>query len=225
MTLAHVPGISLRKFRKPIRVTSFLNGLVVLADALRRGAVIAANVKPDLDGLLQRTASGDRDAFADLYDAISGAVFGTARSIVRDYSMAEEIAHDVLLEVWTKADRWDRNRGTAATWIMIMTRRRAIDRVRSEQSARDRIETVGASTHQPDTDVVADTVMERSQEREVVQLLDGLTELQREALQLAFYEHKTHAEISKLLGVPLGTIKSRIRDGLVSLERSLGQPI
>ncbi|MBT8249447.1 MAG: sigma-70 family RNA polymerase sigma factor [Acidimicrobiia bacterium] len=197
---------------------------MVLTYALQGGAVIAANVKPDLDGLLQRTAHGDRDAFADLYDAISGAVFGTARSIVRDYSMAEEIAHDVLLEIWTKADRWDRNRGTAATWIMIMTRRRAIDRVRSEQSARDRIETVGASSHNPDTDVVSDTVIDRSQEQEVVRLLGGLTELQREAVQLAFYEHKTHAEISKLLGVPLGTIKSRIRDGLMSLEHSLGQP-
>ncbi len=223
MTITCALRWSPRQSPIPSRVISLVRSLMTPAYLGERGAAIAANVKPDLDGLLRRTATGDREAFTDLYDAISGPVFGTVRGIVRDHSIAEEVAHDVLLEIWTKAESWDRSRGSAVTWIMVMARRRAIDRVRSEQSARTRVESVAASSHEPDVDVVADAVIDRSQDQQIARSLGSLTELQREAVHMAFYENRTQAEISNILGVPLGTIKSRIRDGLLRLETALGE--
>lgn len=196
----------------------------VLSVPRRRGEFIGRHGDHTrrLDELMARVAAGDRSAFDDLYDLISGPVFGTAVKIARNRAIAEEIAHDVLTEVWRKSTDWQPERGSAATWILTITRRRAIDRVRREQASFDRTMRVGASSGDRDYDDVSETVIERSEQAEVTGLLDSLSELQREAIGLAFYDGRTQREIAQLLGIPLGTVKTRIRDGLGALRRQMG---
>lgn len=171
-----------------------------------------------LDRLLMRSAGGDHSAFTRLYDESIGSVLGLARAVVRDRARAEEIAHDVMLEVWAKADQFDPARGTAKAWIATITRRRAIDVVRSEQASRNRQEKVGLASVLPnDGDPVADAVADRADQERVRSALDGLTELQRQAIEMAYFEDMTYREVAEQLELPLGTVKTRMRDGLMRL--------
>lgn len=174
-----------------------------------------------LDELLLAVAGGDRDAFSDLYDEIAGTVFGLAKKVVVDPSRAQEIAQDVLLEVWRKAGDFDPGRGSAITWIAVMTRRRAIDVVRSSESSRQREEKVTADPGD-DPDPVSDVVVSLDERRQVRRAMDSLTDLQREALELAFFNGLSHREVAAELGAPLGTVKTRIRDGLLKLSAEMG---
>ena len=187
------------------------------------GAASAELSDPDL--LLARVAHGDRDAYADLYDLVAPAVYGLARRVVVDPSMAEEVTQEVLLAVWSQAASFDRSRGSARSWILMMAHRRAVDVVRSEQSSRNRVERVAAaSTERPYDDVsdsVVERIFERGQARELERALRTLTELQRSALELAYYKGFTYREVAGILGVPLGTAKTRIRDGLRRLADQL----
>ncbi len=176
----------------------------------------------DLDALLGRVGQGDRTAFAQLYDAVSGAVFGTIRKTLRDEAMSEEVTQDVLLEVWRKAPSWDPDRGKATTWILTIAHRRAVDRVRSEQASRERTEKVGIASRTVAFDATADEVTDRDEQDRVRHALGGLTDLQREAIELAYYDGYTYREVAEKLDVPLGTIKTRMRDGLLRLRETLG---
>ena len=174
-----------------------------------------------LEGLLVAIAAGDREAFSDLYDEVSGTVFGLAKKVVVDPSRAQEIAQDVLLEVWRKAGDFDPARGSAMTWIAVMTRRRAIDVVRSSESSRAREELVGVQGG-ADPDPVSDDVVSLDEHRQVRKAMNALTDLQREALELAFFNDLTHRQVAEELGAPLGTVKTRIRDGLLKLSAAMG---
>jgi RNA polymerase sigma-70 factor, ECF subfamily len=176
----------------------------------------------DVDTLLERVARGDRIAFAQLYDRVSGALYGLIRQVLRDPAQSEEVTQEVLLEIWRTAPRFDANRGSARAWMMTMAHRRAVDRVRSEQAARDRDDKVGARETQRDFDVVAEAVETRLEQQQVRRALDQLTELQREAVELAYYGGHTYREVAELLDTPLGTVKTRLRDGLIRLRDSLG---
>jgi len=174
----------------------------------------------DLDGLLDRVARGDQDAFEAVYDQLAGPVYGLIRKVVRDPAQSEEVTQEVLLEVWRSASRFDAARGSAATWVMTIAHRRAIDRVRSATAAAEREH----KTAQPQvlTDEVAETVAANMDAERVRRCLGGLTELQRESITLAYYGGYTYQQVAALLHTALGTVKTRIRDGLIRLRDCMG---
>ena len=172
--------------------------------------------------LLGLVARGDQPAFERLYDRIAGSVMGVVRRVLRDPAQSEEVTQEVLTEIWRTAARFDPDRGGASTWVLTMAHRRAVDRVRSAQSATDRDVKVALLDQTPAYDEVVEAVEARLEAEQVRKALDSLTELQREAVRLAYYGGYTQREVSELLGVPLGTIKTRLRDGLIRLRDALG---
>ena len=175
----------------------------------------------ELNRLLHRVAIGDRAAFGALYDGLERAVFGTVLRVLRDPTMSEEVTQEVFVEMWQKSSEWDGTRGTATTWALMLAHRRAVDRVRSEQAMRDRHERSPMWSVRP-SDATVDEVMLRSETSDVRAQLETLTDLQREAIDLAYYEGMTYREVAESLDVPLGTVKTRMRDGLMRLRKAMG---
>ena len=176
---------------------------------------------PTVESLLLKAAKGDRDAYAQLYDRVASRVYGIALRVVVDPAQSEEVAQEALLDVWRRATRFDPARGSAMAWIITIAHRRAVDRVRSEEATRRR-HISEAQRAQHSTEDVADTVVATDERIRVEQALAVLTELQREAVVLAYYGGHTYREVSELLGVPLGTVKTRMRDGLLRLRQAMG---
>jgi RNA polymerase sigma-70 factor, ECF subfamily len=176
---------------------------------------------PELGELLLRVASGDEQAFAAVYDALGGMVYGVARRVIRDPSRAEEVTQEVFTFVWQSAVRFDARRGSAKSWIMTIAHRRAVDAVRHDQAAKNRDMTYDWSPG-PDHDVVEEAVTTELEHQQVRRCLDGLTELQREAVNLAYYQGYTYLEVARLLGVNHSTVKTRMRDGIVRLRDCMG---
>jgi RNA polymerase sigma-70 factor, ECF subfamily len=172
--------------------------------------------------LLLAVARGDQEAFASFYDRMAGLVHGVVRRVVRAPAQSEEVTQEVFVEAWRIATRFDPDLGSARTWLLTMAHRRAIDRVRSEQASRDRTERVGHRDRVRDYDEVSEQVELREEHDEVRGALSTLTALQREAVELAYYQGYTYREVAELLDTPLGTIKTRMRDGLIRLRDALG---
>jgi RNA polymerase sigma-70 factor, ECF subfamily len=182
----------------------------------------AGGAEPDGDTLLQLVARGDEAAFEKLYDLVIGPVFGLVRRVVRDPAQSEEVTQEVMVELWRTAARYSPDRGSAMTWVMTLAHRRAVDRVRSAQSAADReIRVASGETSRP-FDEVAEQVTTRLEHEQVRRCLSTLTDLQRESITLAYYGGRTYREVGELLDTPLGTIKTRLRDGLIRLRDCLG---
>lgn len=178
--------------------------------------------RAEIDNLLRAVARGDDAAFGRLYALLSPRVFGLARRVLRDPAQAEEMAQEVLVEVWRTATRFDPARGSGLAWVLTIAHRRTVDRVRSEQSSADRLQKVAAASAQIPYDEVADQVGSRLERQQVRRCLDGLTELQREAITMAYYGGHTYREVSTLLEIALPTVKTRMRDGLIRLRDCLG---
>src|SRR6266700_1507434 len=175
----------------------------------------AAEQELDLAARLALVARGDHRAFELIYGELAGPVYGVVRQVLRDPAQSEEVDQEVLLEIWRKASRFDPARGSAAAWALTIAHRRAVDRVRSE-TAGSRREQKAA----PDLalDDVAESVAATLDHQRVRRCLDGLTELQRESIKLAYYGGYTYPQVAQLLGVALGTVKTRIRDGLIRMR-------
>lgn len=175
----------------------------------------------ELVAAMSRIATGDQSAFAEFYDATSRTVFGIVLSVVRDRAQAEEVTQEVYVEAWRAAPRFDPMLGSPAAWLNTIAHRRAVDRVRSAErsAARDLRDAESAATrYAADT---ADVVVQADEGRRVRDALSTLTDAQRIALHLAYFEGHSYREVAEHLQVPLGTVKTRIRDALKRLRGSL----
>ncbi|HEX6076525.1 MAG TPA: sigma-70 family RNA polymerase sigma factor [Micromonosporaceae bacterium] len=199
---------------------------VGLPGAWARGVTTARGqarvTDPDVTGLLRRTARGDEAAFAQLYDRTAARVYGLVLRVVRDPAQAEEVAQEVFVDVWRSAARFDPGRGSAIAWILALAHRRAVDRVRSSQASQQREHRVAAASGQVPHDDVSEQVVGRLEQQAVRRCLGALTDVQREAIDLAYYRGYTYRQVASVLSVALPTVKTRIRDGLIRLRDCLG---
>ncbi len=184
------------------------------------GSAPRPRARDALDELLARVGRGDQDAYDALYSAVAGSVLGLAVRIVRDREMAEDVAQEVLVDVWHRAARYRPEAGSARSWILTIAHRRAVDRVRSEQAHATRLRTHGSvpESTPEEQETVVDSMQREWESARVRSGLAQLTHRQREALHLAYYRGFTHREVAEALDVPLGTAKARIRDGLMRLR-------
>lgn len=181
-----------------------------------------ASAGPDLQELLGRVARGDQDAFSQVYEAVCGPVLGLVRSVLRDPAQSEEVAQEVLVEVWRTAPRFQAARGSAMNWVLTMAHHRAVDRVRSVEATTAREHKAALLDRTPAFDDVTEQVETRLEREQVRRCMRTLSELQRESVTLAYYRGLTYREVAELLAAPLGTIKTRLRDGLIRLRDCLG---
>ena len=181
-----------------------------------------ASSAPDLVELLKSCGKGDEAAFARLYDATSSRVVGLAVRVVRDPAQAEEVAQEAYLEIWRTSGRFDPAKGSPLAWLLTIVHRRAVDRVRSAEAATRR-DTSYQQRNQPvDHDATAEAGLASLEAQRVRGALASLTPVQREALELAYFGGYTHTEVAAMLELPVGTAKTRIRDGLIRLRDTMG---
>ncbi|MFE2526791.1 ECF RNA polymerase sigma factor SigK [Streptomyces sp. NPDC059382] len=171
---------------------------------------------------MDQIARGDQDAFATLYDVVAGPVYGIVVKVLRDRAQSEEVAQEVLIDVWRQAARYRSDKGSVMTWVMTIAHRRAVDRVRSAQAAAAREQDNAAREHTRPYDEVSEQVEVRLESEQVRRCVRGLTELQRQAVSLAYYGGLTYREVAETLGTPLPTVKTRLRDGLIRLRDCMG---
>lgn len=205
-------------YRRAFAVTPFRDS------AVKRTGMSPHSTKAGDAALIGRIVAGDEAAFAELYDATSAMVFGLALRILGDRSAAEDVLMEVYGQAWRQADRFDPKRGSAATWLLAMTRSRAIDSLRaaSKNQPSDPFEAANAvASDAPDP---SEASAAAQQQRLVRNALSSLNHEQREVIELAYFAGLSHTEISAKLGQPVGTVKTRIRSGMLRL-RELLQPV
>ena len=188
-------------------------------DAPPQGGVSSA---PDLADLLRACGRGDQPAFARLYDATASRVVGLAVRVVRDPAQAEEVAQEAFLEIWRTSGRFDPAKGSPLGWMLTIVHRKAVDRVRSAEASTRRDTTYHQRNQPVEHDSTAEAATASLEARRVRGALQSLTPVQREALELAYFGGYTHTEVATMLELPVGTAKTRIRDGLIRLRDTMG---
>lgn len=176
---------------------------------------------PDLAHLLSQMARGDEQSFDTFYRSTSARVFGLIRRIVVDPTISEEVTQEVFLQVWHKAAEFSPEVGSAFAWLMTLAHRRAVDRIRSEQAHRDRLIRWSISQVPTAFDDVMESVLARDESLVLRVAFAGLSEKQRQAIEMAYYKGLTYVQVAEALDAPVGTVKGRIRDGLSRLRNAL----
>jgi RNA polymerase sigma-70 factor (ECF subfamily) len=178
--------------------------------------------------MIARIGRGDQNAFSALYDRLSGPLYSLAAKMLGDATEAQDTLQDVFFQIWSRAGTYDPEQSSVFSWTVLLTRSRAIDRLRARGR---RLRVVAASTEDEDqpgrvahastTESAADTAEKSDEAARVRYVLNNLPSEQREAIEMAFFEHLSHHEIAARLGQPLGTVKARIRRGLLKLRQRL----
>ena len=178
--------------------------------------------------MIARVGRGDQSAFSTLYDRLSGPLYSLALKILGDASDAQDALQEVFVQIWSRAGTYDPEKSSVFSWAVLLTRSRSIDRLR----ARDRRlrvvvapatdeDKLAQATNASVGESAADTANRNDEAAHVRSLLDNLPVEQQQAIDLAFFRHLTHHEIAAQLGQPLGTVKARIRRGLLKLREQL----
>lgn len=172
--------------------------------------------------LLRRVIRGDQEAFAALYDRYSAAAFGLAVKICNNRVLAEDVVQEAFLSIWRRAGGFDPERGSVAAYLMAAVHNKAVDAVRHEESQRRRSEE-GISDFLAESggEEVLEAAWLGVRRTQVRAAVASLSSVQREALELAYFEGLTYSEVAEKLGVPLGTAKTRLRDGMIRLRTLL----
>ncbi len=170
---------------------------------------------------MARSARGDRAAFAQLYDTTSRRVHGVVLRVLRSPEHAEEVTQEVYVEVWQQSARYSPAKGSVLAWMATMAHRRAVDRVRSVSSEVNRDHRYAYESLDPEVDRVWDSVAQRHDVDRVREAMQLLTPIQRQALTMAYFDGMTQSQIADSLKLPLGTVKTRIRDALRRLGETL----
>lgn len=175
-----------------------------------------------LEALMERIAGGEQDAFGDLYDAISGHLFAVILKVLRNQALSEEVLQDVCVQIWQNAGSYEAGRGRVITWCLTLAHRRAVDRVRAVRASQERDLAQGVKEYQESYDDVEDTVAVRLESERVNRAMEDLGTGQATVIKLAYYGGYTQQEIARIMDLPLGTVKTRIRDGMNRLRTALG---
>ena len=186
-----------------------------LSLALSNTPRVVLNSSTDLAELFARVARQDRAAFSELYDQLSPLVYGLALRTTKAPALAEEVTQEVFLQVWRQADRFDPSRGSAKSWVATLAHRRAVDTVRRSQAAIDREDALPKDPSPPD---VSEEIIELDERARVREAVGRLTELQRQVIEMAYFGGLTYREVAEKLDAPLGTVKTRMRDGLMRMR-------
>lgn len=176
----------------------------------------------DPQELIPLIAKGDRQAFSEFYDRLSSLAYTFALRILRSKADAEDLVQEVFLQAWNQASSYDSHRGKPEAWIITMTKSRAIDKLRSHRRKDQRVPVLEDAARRKTEE--AENAMDGTSWKLTLQgAISDLSEIQREALEMAYFEGKTHTEISEELGLPAGTVKTRIRDGLLKLRQQFAK--
>nr|WP_052319669.1 sigma-70 family RNA polymerase sigma factor [Corynebacterium minutissimum] len=176
-----------------------------------------------LNHLLVQTAAADKHAFSTLYDALAPTVYSVCLSVLRNPALAEEVAQDVFVEVWTSAVKFDPQRGNARSWVGKLAHGRAVDKLRSHVAAVQRDDRDAMLTQATFAETLEDEALGNVEVQQLRQAIDRIGEPHSTAVALAFFDGLTHAELAESTGVPLGTAKTRVRDGVKKLKAILGK--
>jgi len=196
-----------------------------LVDVLSDAPVPRPGEDPERDRVaIRAVARGSGDAVAELYDRYGATVYGLALRVLGQPDLAEEVVQDVFAQVWREAGRYDASRSTVAGWMVMLTRTRAIDRLRARQARPDLTAAVDTSMAVPlaSTERTPESTTIVAEDTRIVRgALAQLPDQFRSLIELAYYEGLTHSEIAARTGIPLGTVKTRLRNAMGSLRSAL----
>jgi RNA polymerase sigma-70 factor, ECF subfamily len=170
------------------------------------------------EDLLMQVAKGDDAAFGRLYTAVATPIFQVIHRLLRNVAQSEEVTQEALLDLWRTASYYRPERGTALNWALTLARRRAVDRIRSVQARTNRDQRLATRFTEREFDQVVDVMIARWERDQIRRSLSLLTDVQRQSIMLAYYHGYTYAEVAEMLDIPLGTVKARMRDGLIRLR-------